>query len=246
MIDREFNVGDSPSVKVRIKSGRVRVAPGESGMVRVLVDTGDPTFEVTQRGDAIVAAGERSGRAEVTVHAPPMIDLDVATASGDITVIPAVSRLDIATASGAVEFDSATRLQVKTASGDVRGKRVDGEARCITVSGDIRILETADRVDVSTASGDITIAESRGSMSAASVSGDIRVDRLLGPELNAKSMSGGVRLGIPPGTRLDLDAHTLSGKMDLPTPSPTPQPPQREMSVMVRLVSGNLRIVRVD
>jgi DUF4097 and DUF4098 domain-containing protein YvlB len=99
---------------------------------------------------------------------------------------------------------------------------------------------------LSTASGDVVIGKSTGTLSIATLSGDIRVDRHTGPDLNVKSMSGGVRIGIPPRTRLEVDATTLSGKVILPTPQPSSDPPEREMSVKVRLVSGDLRVVRAD
>lgn len=246
MIDHEFPVGDSPSVRIGTRSGRIRVEAGDPGVVRILVDTRDPTFEVTRRGDAILASGERGGRADVTVHAPPMIDVEVSTASADVDVVTSVGRLEVASASGDVVFDTATRLQAKSASGTVRGNGVEGEARCVTASGDIRIGIVGERADLSTASGDIVIEQCNGALSVASLSGDIRVTRHTGPDLNAKSMSGGVRIGIPARTRLDLDANTLSGKMSFPSPVPNPEPPEREMTVKVRLVSGNLRIDRVD
>jgi DUF4097 and DUF4098 domain-containing protein YvlB len=246
VIDHEFPVGESPSVKIGTRSGRIRVEAGEPGVVRVLVDTRDPTFEVTKRGDAILASGARGGRADVTVHAPPMIDVEVSTASADVAVVIPVGRLEVASASGDVVFDTATRLQAKSASGTVRGNGVEGEARCVTASGDIRIGIVGQRADLSTASGDIVIEQCNGALSVASISGDIRVERHTGLDLNAKSMSGGVRIGIPPRTRLDLDASTLSGKVSLPSSVPSPEPPEREISVKVRLVSGNLRIDRVE
>jgi len=82
-------------------------------------------------------------------------------------------------------------------------------------------------------------------VSCATLSGNIRIEELSGPTVRIKSMSGGVRLGIPPRTRLELDANTLSGKVTLPTPSPRPEPPEREVSLKVRLVSGNLKIERL-
>ncbi|HSK07297.1 MAG TPA: DUF4097 family beta strand repeat-containing protein [Acidimicrobiia bacterium] len=246
MIDREFPVGESPSIKIGTRSGLIRVEGGGPGVVRVVVDTRDPGFEVTQRGDVIHASSDRGGRADVLVHAPPHIDIEVATASADVNLMVEVKRLEVATASGDVTFDSADRLQMKSASGAVRGNQVTGEARCVTASGDIRIGTVGERADLSTASGDITVEHCQGSLSLATLSGDIRVGRHTGPDLNAKSMSGGVRIGIPPRTRLDLDANTLSGRVRLPSPVPGNEPPEREMGVKVRLVSGNLRIDRVD
>lgn len=135
MIEREFSV-DSPSlVKVAIASGRVAVEAGEPGVVRVSVDTRDPTFDIRQRGDAIVAGGEKARRAFVTVQVPQPTDVEVSTASGDVNIVTPVARLEVASASGDVSFNTAIRLQVKTASGSVSGNRVEGEARCITASG---------------------------------------------------------------------------------------------------------------
>jgi DUF4097 and DUF4098 domain-containing protein YvlB len=245
VIERRFSVVD-PTVQVRIRSGHVTVETGEPGEVVVAVDTNDPTFDVRQRGDVIIASGDRGGRAYVTVNVPVGANLDLSSASGELRIAPALDRLDVSSASGGLTFDAVRRLQVKTASGDVRGNSVDGEARCVTASGSLSFSRLADRADLSTASGDITIGQASGDLSFASISGDIRIDRLDGPSLSAKSMSGNVRVGIPPRTRLDLDANSLSGRIRLPAPNPNPEPPDREMNVKVRLVSGDLRIDRVD
>ncbi len=243
MIEHRFTVVE-PTLDIVIRSGEISVDTGEPGVVEVTVDTQDPTFEVRQRGDVIVASGERRGRAYVRARVPAGTSVDLTSASGDIRVTAPVDRLEASTASGDIGFDSAVRLQVKTASGSVRGNRVEGEARCVTVSGDLTIARLHDRADLSTASGDIGIGNASGDTSCASLSGDIRIDRFDGPSLNAKSMSGGIRLGIPPRTRLDLDANSLSGRIRLPTPNPDPEPPEREVRLTARLVSGDLRVDR--
>ncbi len=243
MIEHRFSVVE-PTLDIVIRSGDIRVDTGEPGMVDITVDTQDPTFEVRQRGDTIVASGERRSRAYVRARVPAGANLHLTSASGDIRVTVPVDRLEASTASGDISFDSSTRLEVKTASGSVRGNRVQGEARCVTASGDLNIARLDDRADLSTASGDIGIGHASGDTSGASLSGDIRIDRFDGPALSVKSMSGSIRLGIPPRTRLDLDANSLSGKVRLPTSDPNPQPPEREIRVTVRLVSGDLRIDR--
>lgn len=244
MIEHRFAV-DDPTLDIVIRSGDVRVDTGEPGFVDITVDTQDPTFEVRQRGDVIIASGERGGRAYVRARVPAGSSLDLTSASGDIRVTVPVDRLDVSTASGDIGFDSAQRLQVKTASGSVRGNRVEGEARCTTASGDLAIARLDDRADLSTASGDIGIGHASGDTSCATLSGDIRIDRFDGPSLSTKSMSGSIRLGIPPRTRLELDANSLSGKVRVPASSPSPEPPEREVRVTVRLVSGDLRIDRI-
>lgn len=246
MIDESFQVGSSPSVRIAVRSGQVRVEPAEPGNARFEVDTTDPSFEVVQRGDSLQASGRRGGRAEVLAHLPPGCNIEVSTGSADVEVIPDASRLEVSTASGDLNFEAAALLIVRTASGSVRGNLVDREAHIVTASGDISLDTVSGRSEVSTASGDVHIRQCEGSLSASTLSGDLRVLRLSGQDVDAKSMSGRVRIGVPPRTRLDLDARSLSGKVRLPEPNPNPEPPEREVSVKVRLVSGDLRIDRVE
>jgi DUF4097 and DUF4098 domain-containing protein YvlB len=101
-----------------------------------------------------------------------------------------------------------------------------------------------DRADISTASGDVSIGECSGTVQCSTRSGDVRIERVTGPSIKVKTMSGDVRLGIPPRTRLELDAESLSGSVKLPEPNPRPEPPEREIDVKARLVSGDLKIER--
>lgn len=248
MIEKEFSI-DEPTVKVYLRSGSLDIKPGDPGTIMVEVDTRDDQFTVEQRGDTIIVGGDRGGRrprwAAVTVRVPGGCDVEATTSSANVAATQTLGRLEVATSSGDIRFDEVRRLQAKTASGNIRGRAVAGEARGVSASGDIRIGSLGERGSLSTASGDVRIDTSEATLAAASVSGDIRVERLEGPELRAKSMSGRVRLGIPRGTRLDLDANTFSGKVRLPDPDPRPAPTVRDVTVRVRLVSGDLKIVRV-
>jgi DUF4097 and DUF4098 domain-containing protein YvlB len=243
VIDREFTVEGSPVVRIAIRSGRVNVEEGDSGVVRLRIDSSDSRFELQQRMGTIEASG--AGRTYVTVHVPPRAEVEVESSSGDVTISVPLARLEASTASGNIDFGTTERLRAKTASGRVRGDQVDGEAICVTASGSIRITRLMDRADLSTASGDVTVGECAGIVHCATLSGNVRLEKVTAPSVKVKSMSGGVRLGIPPRTRLELDAESLSGKVRLPEPNPRPEPPEREISVKVRLVSGDLRIERV-
>jgi DUF4097 and DUF4098 domain-containing protein YvlB len=244
VIERDFRVGESPRVNVAISSGQVTVESGEPGIVKFAVDTKDPTFDIRDRGDVIFASGNRSTRALVTVRVPPMSSVQVSTASGDVEVNAALDRLEVSSASGDVRFDSAVRLQAKTASGSIGGSRVDREASCVTASGDVRLSLIIDQAGISTASGNVAIGRCEGSITCATVSGNIRIDELTGSPVNIKTMSGLVRFAVPPRTRLDLDATSLSGAIHLPGPGSSPEPAEREIRARVRLVSGDLRIER--
>ncbi len=242
MIDREFSVEGRPVVRVSIRSGRVSVEQGEAGVVRLKVDSSNPRFEIHQRLDTIEASG--GGRTYATVRVPPLAEVEVMSSSGDIAVVAPVSRLDASTASGNIDFQTIERLRARTASGRIRGDRVDGEAQCATASGSIKITELMDRADLSTASGDVRIGMCAGVVTCATLSGDVRIEQVTGPAAKFKSMSGDVKIGIPPRTRVELDAESMSGKVSLPDPSSRPEPPQREIALKVRLVSGDLKIER--
>ena len=241
MIDRSFSIEGTPVVRVAIRSGRVSVEQGDPGVVRLRVDSSDQRFEIHQRLDAIEASG--SGRTYATVSVPPGAEVEIETSSGDIAVTAPLARLDASTASGNIEFQTTERLRAKTASGRIRGDRVEGETQCVTASGSIKITELLDQADISTASGDVRLGECAGVVNCATLSGTVRIERVTGPSAKFKSMSGDVKIGIPARTRVELDAQSLSGKVSLPEPSPRAAP-EREIALKVRLVSGDLKVER--
>jgi DUF4097 and DUF4098 domain-containing protein YvlB len=246
VIDREFEVGDSPTIRVGIRSGGVEFEPGEPGRVRIVADPHPTGFTLEQRGDLISAHTPQGGRCYLRASIPPGSNVDVSTASADVRVRLPVNKLDAALASGEIAFVSAIRIDVRTASGDIRGESVEDEARCVTASGDIRLAGLSGRASLSTASGDIVIEDCTGDVSLNTVSGDVFVGRSEGPWIKMKTLSGSIRLGIPSRTRVDLDANSLSGRIRIANPPTERQEPLREMNVKMRSVSGNLRIDSVD
>ena len=87
------------------------------------------------------------------------------------------------------------RVEVRTASGDVRVRRSGGELSANLVSGDLSVDDAAAGLDVTTVSGDVEVRAAGG--------GGIRV----------QAVSGDVQLGIKPGERLYIDASSVSGTM---------------------------------
>lgn len=252
MITREFTVRGSPEIEVRIASGRVEILNGPSGGVSVEVDTNDPEFIVEQRGNLVYVASERGsgwlmrGSDFVTVRMPPGGEARIGTASARFDCEPHLGRIDVKTASGDVEIDGADIATVKTASGDVAIGDVRKALRVATASGDIFVRgECEGSVALNTASGDIHIERCTGTIDVNSVSGDTHIRRFTGNQANFKSMSGSVDLGIPEGSKVDLDATILSGKLRTPDKKDSSVPLERHMSVKAKLVSGDLTIERV-
>jgi DUF4097 and DUF4098 domain-containing protein YvlB len=136
--------------------------------------------------------GFREGEYRVRIKAPGGAAVRAELASADIRGRGRFGSLAIDVASGDVEFEEVTgEAKVNTASGDVELRRV-GSARVNSASGDVRIDESGP-VEANTASGDIVLR------------------RITSGEVKIHSASGDVEVGIAKGSRLWIDAQSLSG-----------------------------------
>lgn len=251
MIEKEFSVTAQPEVEVRVQAGRVELRQGEPGRVRVSVDTGDPNFVVEQRGDLVVAYGNRNtswlaqDSAFVIVDLPVGSDASITTASADVDCQPALGRVEVKTASGDIEIHRAATASVKTASGDARIGAITTSVSFASASGALRLTDTEGPANISTASGDVAIAEATATLEVNTASGDVRVDRFTGRQARFRSMSGHVDIGIPSGTQVDLDVTTLSGRLNLPEKTEPAGKTKRRMSINAKLVSGDMTVNRL-
>lgn len=253
MIDETFSVDSSPDIEVRIESGRVELRRGEPGVVHVTVDTKNPDFIVEQRGNSILVSSDKTtpwlsrGSAYAVIETPEGSDLQVAVASAQVSAALPLGKVDIKTASGDIQVEGAETLGVKTASGDTRVNHVDRSLHFTSASGDLLVEDTVrGSVIASTASGDIYIDECEATLDVKTASGDTRVRRFTGRSAHCKGMSGTIDLGIPRRTEVSLDVNLLSGKLKLPEPETGDDEPERQMEIRAKLVSGDLRIERVD
>jgi DUF4097 and DUF4098 domain-containing protein YvlB len=252
-INQEFTVGSGPALNIKIQAGRVDVAEGRPGAITIEVNTRDPdSIEIVQTGDTIYVSDNRSGwvvrgTVRITATVPARTDLEVGSASADVHADVELGSFICRTASGDVSFRSVDSLEVKTASGAVRGDRVDGDVRVNSASGDVWIERIGGRMTAALASGDVRSEDVGGDLRANSASGDLRIGRFRGDEVTMKSVSGDLVIGFPKGIRLDADVNTLSGHVHLPTPSsPEPQEsletPKRRVRLSAKTVSGDIRI----
>ena len=249
MIHETFSVDGTPDLEIRIESGRVEVREGPAGKVDVKVDTKSPGFIVEQRGNAILVSSDKSsswlsrGSAYVVVETPPGSDLRVGVASASVEADLSLGKAEIKTASGRIDIDSAETLVVKTASGDLDVRSVSRALRFASASGDLRVGDYAGgSVVASTASGDVHIEHTNATLEMNTASGDAYITRFDGRSANFKAMSGDIDLGIPAGSNVDLDVTLLSGKLRLPDTEPRGGPPERQMSIRAKLVSGDFTI----
>jgi hypothetical protein len=183
------------------------------------------------------------------VTCPHGAELDVNTKSADLDARGEYGDVDVKTASGDIHLERSTGVQVKTASGDVHLDTVDGSLDVKSASGDLHVGSVAQRSNLQLVSGDVYIAEADDSIAANTVSGDQRFEAVLKGRLELRAISGDISVGVRRGSRVFIDANTVSGSTssefelsDAPQSEPDPNSPLVE--VFAKTVSGDVRIER--
>jgi len=92
------------------------------------------------------------------------------------------------------------------------------------------------------------VGVARGHVNSSTASGDLDIERFEGSELELKSASGSMRIGLPKGTKVALDASSLSGDIRLPERAPYggAGKDRRQVRAKLRTISGNIEIIRLD
>jgi hypothetical protein len=172
----------------------------------------------------------RNGHYRVDVTVPHDAELNAELASADIRGRGRYAEVALSVASGDVELEQvAGQAKVDTASGDVQIDRV-GSAKVNSASGDVQIDEAANDVEVNTASGDIDLRSvTRG-------------------EIRLNSASGDIDVGIAKGSRLWVDAQSLSGDTSSELELESGEPVQTDEGPLIELravtMSGDISVRR--
>ena len=214
-------------------SGSVEIETAETVETLVEVDGGPDDVRVEQRGrEIVVAPSKRLRRArsrEIKIRAPDGADAEVELASADLRCSGRLGEVRVRAASGDVLLDEVDgRLDVTSASGDVDVAAANAGASVRSASGDVRLRRAVGRVSITTASGDVSIESI--------AEGDVEL----------KSASGDMRVGIARGSRLRVDARSLSGdassELELGAVAPPGDGPLVELHAAS--MTGDIRIVR--
>jgi DUF4097 and DUF4098 domain-containing protein YvlB len=102
-------------------------------------------------------------------------------------------------------------------------------------------MSAAGAVEVKVASGDVVLGTVGGDCTVRTASGRVKVSRFEGSRLEAKTISGDVLVGVPPGRRYSVALQTLSGEVgtDFPVSGEGEAAPAR---LTVTSISGDIRI----
>jgi DUF4097 and DUF4098 domain-containing protein YvlB len=136
-------------------------------------------------------------------------------------------------------------VHVRTASGDSRIGAVEGWANIGSASGDVRIGRADGALKLRTASGDVSVEYAGGTTSIKTASGEVTVGAAAGQALQVQTASGDISVGVPPGLRVWLDLHSVSGRMssDLDEAGSEGEGTP-DLTLTLESVSGRLRIGR--
>ena len=267
-----FDTPGKTRIRVKNAAGLISVDPSETGRTTVELEAlrdDDATREAIERatvelnGNEIlieIGAGSkgfgvgpawitfgRTPQVGVRVRCPEDADLECSTASADVVATGRLGEVQVKTASGDVSVEHAAGLRVHSASGDVRGATIAGDARLQTVSGDIRLGTVTGQVSTTLVSGDFAIEDAQTDLSAKTVSGDQRIGAIRAGQITLQSVSGDVRLGVRPGTRLRIDANSMSGDVSSEfdvKDSPSEGTSGAEARLQIKTVSGDVEITR--
>ena len=193
-----------------------------SGDVQDLIDTAvvesrargaghEVRVEVRRRGGFFISFGHGPDL-RLRVTCPAGADLVTRTKSADLRGRGRLGSAEVKTASGDISLDTvAGDVRVKTASGDFALSEAHGTTHVQTASGDVAVQQARGNVTVQAVSGDVWINDARQSAHVNTVSGDQRIDAVMEGVVETHAVSGDVMVGVRRGSRVYVDANTISG-----------------------------------
>lgn len=236
----------------------------------VVEQSGDQVTVVAPHGRGVFGPSHAH---RVRVGLPPGSSLSTKTGSADTTARGDYALVRLRSGSGDVEVEQVDGpAAVDSGSGGVRLHRVGGDLRVKSGSGDVSAGEVEGTSAVTTGSGDVHLGLARGHVSLKSGSGDLRVERAesdvvlssasgrqwvdhAGPRddggatvvtITSTAVSGGLRVGVPPGTPVWTDLQAVSGRVSSALDSVgRPAPGQGHLEVRATTVSGDIRLEQV-
>jgi DUF4097 and DUF4098 domain-containing protein YvlB len=247
---------------IRVPSGEVELetVDGTETVVELSANTEleeEARIELRPRRDGhevSVVIEKRSGlfrglREEVRlrISAPPGADVEVSTASADTEGRGEFGKVNVNTASGDVSFERATGdVTINSASGDLKMDDVGGGLTVNTASGDVELRHLAGNGKIRSASGDVQLEEADASIKVQTASGDVQIDSVREGDVVLQTASGDIEVGIKKGSKLWIDAKSMSGetRSDLEVGDAPPDGDGPMVEVRATAMSGDITVKR--
>jgi DUF4097 and DUF4098 domain-containing protein YvlB len=263
----QFKAGDRTDTVVEVRPVDPSWALDVKAAADVNIDLTDGKL-VVRHPKLRTAFNKKYGRVEVLVELPTGSDVQGDTAKGDYLVEGVVGSCQLKTPTGDIRVERAGSVRLKTTggkvnvdhvtgqaevsgNGDIRVRHVGGDAVVKNIGGDCWIGEVAGDLRVNSASGGITVDVARAAVKAKTASGDIRVGEVGSGTVDLYTPTGEVRVGVPEGTAVRLDADTSAGRVrnhleeaDSPEQTEQPEPSDRTVKVRARSHGGDIIVGR--
>jgi len=222
-IEKTFQVTAPARLIISNVRGSVTIQSGEAGQIEVKAikhgnfENGSNVIEITQDTDGSVRVETRSNdslfgflshppKVEYNLRVPQGIHLEASCVSSTLNVSDLEGVFRLKTISGDVELAHLTGpIKLSAVSGDISGSHMAGVLELGTVSGRVRLVESNfPNADASTVSGDLIL----------------QTPVAEGP-YHFSSVSGSVRLLVPPDTHCNAELNSVSGTIRSSLPATT-------------------------
>ena len=241
-------VANNDAIRDLVENSRIELIPrGDGHEVVVEAKSRHGIFISLSRGPGIRFGGPD---VRLRVTCPHGADLDIRTRSADLRARGEYGIVEVKTASGDLEVEKAKdTTRIKTASGDVHVGEAGSSLEVQSVSGDLHAGSVRGDIRAQLVSGDVHVRDAGASISTNTVSGDQRFEAVQRGRIELKAISGDVLVGVRSGSRVYVDANTVSGstssELELSdSPAPTPPDDAPLVELFVKTVSGDVRIER--
>lgn len=202
--------GFAPEIRIGTASGKVTISTWDEPLIEVAASRpARQAFELSSGGvlDLTHAFG---ATAIISIRCPAGSSAIVGTATGRVSVKGDLDRVRVTSVSGGVSVTRARVAELRTVSGRIEVGETGDLARLTTRSGHV-LLGPAAVAELSSASGRIVAGPVSGDVRAQSVSGRIELLTGGGATVHARTVSGGIVVGLPRGTRPRLVVQSRSG-----------------------------------
>lgn len=216
--------------------------------------SGSVTVTAEDRADVLIARGApgrgvetdatgriglrsaKGGSANLEIRCPLGSDVIVGSVSGNIALRGRLGAVRVTTVSGTVDVDMAEALDARTVSGNIAVARCDGRCRVQSKSGKALVGSAGD-ARVTTFSGEVRLDEALGDVQAQSASGRIEIGLRGKNDVAVQTMSGSVRVAVPPGVRPHMRLRALTGRPHSDCEEGT------DCEIRVQSLSGTIEVV---
>lgn len=209
-----------------------------------------------------VGPGRRTGSVAIVIEVPDDVAFDVTAQIGTVRVDGRLGRTTVRTQLGAIHLDHTGDVTARTSGGDVTIGHVAGTAR-IRGQGVIRLGHLAGPADVKNLSGPVEVGTAERSLRVRTGTGDVVVEAA-GDDLDARSSTGSItvgaaaaglfelrtptgsiRVGVPEGTSVLLDATTKLGRVEQRlAPADGPAPTDQRAEIRAHTSMGDVVVHR--